>query len=99
MKIAHSKTEKDKVINVRQTEHEKQKLLNRIRPHKGHTLFEYNIETNEIKKAKIEAVLEYPEATGLKKVQKKVVAQRNCLYVSALNEKNAIKKLKKRYTS
>ena len=95
MKIAHSKNQEDKVVNVRQAEQEKQQLINRIKPHKGHKLFEYNIETNEIKESKFEP--EEADFLGRKK-PKKVIAQKNCLYVSALNATNAIKKLRKRYT-
>lgn len=84
----------DKIVNVRQAEHEKQnKLISNIRPRRGHTVFEYNIETNEINKAKVERIYVLAKEGSVNKIQ----ANKNCLYVSALNVKNAIKKLKKRY--
>lgn len=83
----------DKIVNVRQAEHEKQnKLISRIRPRRGHKIFEYNIESNEIQEAKIDSTF----VVGKPSV-KKIQVNKNCLYVSALNIKNAVKKLKKRY--
>lgn len=115
MKIAHSKTQADKVVNVRQAEQEKKlQHLGRTKLHKGHTMFEYNILDGTIAPAKFEeAVAPFPapkvegksaidhfqrlENIAKNPVRKKLIVNENCLYVSALNEKTAIKKLLKQY--
>lgn len=115
MKIAHSKTQADKVVNVRQAEQEKKmQHLGSTKLHKGHTMYEYNIIDATIAPAKFEeAVAPFPtpaiegkgprahfdrlESIIKNPVRKKLIVNENCLYVSALNEKNAIKKLLKRY--
>lgn len=57
-----------------------------IIPHKGHILFEINPVTGKCKLAEYESV-----DVGLKgDIHKKVVAHQNCIYVSALNKKNAL---------
>ena len=54
--------------------------------HKGHTLFEINPVTGKCKVAEYEQV----DATLSGSVHKKVIAHQNCVYVSALNKKNAL---------
>lgn len=114
MKIAHSKTEQDKVVNVRQVQQEKQqKLLGSTRLHKGQTMYEYDIAAGTIAEAKFEeAVASYPvkvegkdPGSHFKRLQKiarnpvirKLIVNENCLYVPAINEKTALKKLLKQY--
>lgn len=60
-----------------------------IRP--GHTMFEYNVQTGELKEADIESktILKGGEA----KTYKRIVTKEWCQYFSCLNRKNAIKKL------
>lgn len=79
---------KDKVVIVGQKEIEKLKLQGTIRPQKGHTLFELNLKTKEIKPAQFEEIY---YQSDMKK--KKVIMQHDCIYISALNEKNALRKL------
>lgn len=66
-----------------------------IKPHAGHTCFEINVKTGAISPAKFEesTMTFAPNGNGM--VRRKVVIQPDCLYVSALNKKNAIKKLQK----
>lgn len=75
----------------------KQKYLGTILPKKGHTLFEVNTITGEIKKAKYEKTdIDFEKAKeGIIVKKRKVIIKPNCIYVSALNIKNVIKKLKK----
>ncbi|HET8839732.1 MAG TPA: hypothetical protein VFM82_12150 [Flavobacteriaceae bacterium] len=82
--------EKDKITITKQVKQEKQKHIARIKPHKGHTLFEVNLANGEIRKAKFE-----PLTAGWtrEKQSKKVMVQKDCIYVPALNVKNVIKKL------
>ena len=49
-------------------------------PKKGHTLFEVDLGNNTFQKAKFEV--------DSKTHSKKVVIQKNCIYISCLNEKN-----------
>jgi hypothetical protein len=75
----------------------KEKLLQTIKPHRGHTLFKVNLKTNEISKAEFEKTdIEYMNAIGRNNVsRKKVIVEEGYYYVSALNKKNVIKKIKK----
>lgn len=57
---------------------EEKKIVGRIRPQKNHQLFEYDNLTKKI--VKIE-------------MSKEVFAKKDCIYVSAMNLKNAVKKL------
>lgn len=82
---------------LKQTSVEKKRVLqNKIRPKRGHTLFKFNLETNEISKAefKVEKEISFLDARmGLVSQNKEVDGEPNFLYVSALNKKNAIKKI------
>lgn len=85
---------KDEVVQVRQAEQEKQsRHLGSIRPKKGHTLFEINLKTKEIVPATFEEK-EY-RLDGKNSNRRTVVVKDDCTYISALNEKNAIRKLLK----
>lgn len=67
-------------------------LLNQERKQKGHTLFEYNKVTGEIKKA------EFFDSETFDMYQgnvSNVVTNPNCFYRQALNKKNLIKRLKR----
>lgn len=104
--------EKDKVVITKQAEQEKQlKLVGRIRPHKGHTIFEVNLSNGEVRKAEFEdSVARYaPKTEGRSlrahverfdtiasnPVSRKVKVNPDCIYVSALNLNNLFRKLKK----
>ena len=89
----------DKIENIKQVSIEKQTVyLGTARPKKGHTMFEVNYKLNTIEVAKFD---ELPAAkfqdwqkgsvTASKKITKKI----DCIYVSALNKKNALKVLKR----
>lgn len=66
---------------------EQPKLLGSLTIHKGHKLFKYNTATTELS---VCTQFETDE-NG----RKKVTMEPECLYIMALNEKNAIRKLKK----
>ena len=59
-------------------------------PKKGHTLFEINLATNQYRKAEFkEDDIHFEKA--MKKdfsKTKKVMIEKNCIYISCLNEKN-----------
>ena len=90
--------DKDKVVNVKQAEQEKQNILvGRLKPCKGHTLYEVNLANGEVNKAKFEgdtlqiATLDANPVDS--HIKKKVMVNKGCIYVPALNVKNLIKKL------
>lgn len=79
-----------------------QYMVAQISPHPGHKVWEFDLQTgqlNEPKYERVEAKLE-PVAIHSKarpvtmqaNTHKKVIQRDNCLYCSALNKKNAIKK-------
>jgi hypothetical protein len=61
------------------------KKLGSMMLHKGHKLFRYNTETTELS---VCSSYELDENGN-----KKVVIEKDCLYIMALNKKNAIRKL------
>lgn len=91
--------QKDKVVIVGQKEVEKKvKHIGSIRPNKGHTLFEFDRNAMVIRKAKFERdeVVSFEKEANPKKLgtsHKRVIIKEGCFYLSALNHKNAIKKL------
>lgn len=89
---------KDKIENVKQVEVQKQlQLAGRVIPQRGHTLFEYDKVTGTVVKAEFEEVKDVKfgasKSPWKQVTTKKVVRRENCIYVSALNLKNALKKL------
>lgn len=58
--------------------------------HRGHTLWEINNETGDISPAKFDDGTDISYATMATK--KKVRQQKDCVYIPALNIKNAVKK-------
>ena len=87
---------KDEVKIVKEVKQEKQTVLvNSIQPHEGHKCFEYNIVSNVLKLAEfMEAVVSFEAAQrGEIAPKRKVMTKEDCVYLTALNEKNAIKRL------
>jgi hypothetical protein len=70
------------------------KYLGSMNPNPSHTMFEYEVEANVLRKAKfVEDAANYEEVATGKKVGKikRLDVKDNCLYVSKLNAKGAIK--------
>lgn len=87
-----------KIVNEKQQE-VKLEYLGSVRPKKGHTLFKVNTYTGEISEAEYSI-----EPLSLKRpltkqelknppVKKKVLIEKDYIYMSALNKKNVIRKL------
>lgn len=91
----------DKVEIVKQTQAESQRVLvGRLKPERNHTLFEFNIDKKEVRKAEFKKEIEINFEDAQKgdiSTSKQVDIKDGCFYVSALNEKNAWKKLKQRF--
>lgn len=92
---------KDKIEITKQQEAETQKILDsNIIPHENHTLFEVDLSIKEIRLAVFDELPAIKWEDALKsKVSaiKKVTKKDNCIYISALNKKNALKILKRDY--
>ena len=86
---------KEKLSVVAEKEIEKkQKFHGTIRPHKGHTLFQINLNTKEITEAQFED-MPYVISQKNNGKKKRVIMLPDCVYISALNPNNALKKLLK----
>lgn len=88
---------KEQVKFSKEIKQEKQTfLVNSIHPHEGHKCFEYNVVTKELKGAEFMEVAISFEAAQMGEIapKRKVMTKENCIYLTALNEKNAVKKLK-----
>jgi hypothetical protein len=102
MKETELKT-KDEVVIVDQKQVEKKReLIGSIRPNQGHQCFELNTETGEIKLATYKQININFEAAMLSdraSTRKVIDVKEKCLYATALNKKNAIKRFKKMISS
>lgn len=65
------------------------KFLGKIRPQKGHTVFEVNMVKGTVVPAKFESI----DANMKGRLIKRIVIDKECIYVPALNIKNAVKKV------
>jgi len=91
------KEHEDKIEQVKQSEIQKQLVyIGSLKPKKGHTLFEVNLKLKTIEHAQFNygSTISFEHAkAGRAKSEKSVIIKPDCTYVSALNKKNAIKKL------
>jgi hypothetical protein len=86
----------DVVVDVKQVaEERKEVLVNRLLPSQGHKCFQYNVVTNELSHAVFrENNLDLSQAAiGNIRPVRSVSINENCMYVTALNFKNATKRL------
>lgn len=91
----------DKPLAAEQRQVKQQKYIGQLKPHPGHKVFQFSLATGEITVAKVEVVSASMRSSSDKPgtgiIHRKVIQQPNCLYASALNAKNAIKKFAKMY--
>jgi len=78
-------------INVKKEKEVQYELIDNIIPYNNHTMWEINIKTLEIKKA------EYYRKDYIlgQENKKEIIVKKGYKYISALNEKNAMKKFHK----
>lgn len=71
------------------------KFLGSVVPKRGHSCFEINLKTGEVCLAEFESSdAIFPLDGEVVRTSKVVVRRENCVYVTALNKKNAEKKVK-----
>lgn len=90
--------QKDRLEIKAEKGHEKQhKLIGRIVPQNGHTLFKVNDETSEVSLAEYEKQdINFQDAVnGNVTTSRKVIIEDGYSYYSALNKRNALKKHRK----
>lgn len=97
MKETEFKIEEKQEVVAMQQQESKTVLINRLKPESGHRLFEYDTKDNTIRYAEFrkEAVDFVSAQKGMAGVKKSVIMKESCIYISALNKKNADKKLSK----
>lgn len=95
---------KDPVKQVKQKEEHEQKLkrVGQLKPHKGHKIYKYNTITGELSPAVFEEVIAdfskvLNKETKIKASNRRIIVEEGCVYVSALNFKNAMRKISKHY--
>lgn len=89
-------TQKPETQIVTQVKQQKEfKKLGSESYHLGHICFEYNTVTGEIVQAKYKKMdIHWNEATNLREKVKSLIVNPDCIYRTALNAANVIKKLK-----
>lgn len=88
----------DKVeVSAEQQQEKKLTYLGSLLPHNGHRCFEYNTKTGEIKEAVYaKQDIQYPTSTAKAGIKRRVIVNADCIYITALNQKNALKKVNQR---
>lgn len=98
MKLDNYKEDKIEIQSEQQQKKEI-KLIGNQRKIPGLTLFEYDTVSKTLSKAEYKKVDFHLKSLSIKpeemQLNHKVIVKENCLYVQALNEKNALKKVKK----
>lgn len=86
--------DKDKTEFVKQVQQE-YKHISLIKYRPGSTLWQFNIETEELKSAKVtvKEQLVWTSKSNCTKKTRSVIYEDKCVYVQALNRKNAEKKI------
>lgn len=99
MELGKKEKQVDKIEITKQQILEIQKVYDStIKPQKNHILFEVSLSNFTISKAIFdhEPEIKWEDAVkGLISVNKKITRKDNCIYISAMNEENVIKILKR----
>tara|TARA_R110000803_G_scaffold192272_1_gene255076 strand:- start:1686 stop:2006 length:321 start_codon:yes stop_codon:yes gene_type:complete len=94
MKLDNDK--RDNIESVKKQKEQRQtSVIGRIKPNKGHILFEVDLKERTISVAEFKKCnISWIDAVNRDYSKyKKVVSNKNCIYISALNTKNVKKKL------
>jgi tRNA pseudouridine-54 N-methylase len=90
--------QQDKTEITKQAKKDIQRILvGSTKPKRNHTVFEINLTEKTIEKVKFErnTIIYFSDALQQKTENKSISIKENCIYVSALNKKNAFKILKR----
>lgn len=89
----------DKIEIVKQVSIQKQKVkIATLKPQKNRKMFEVNMKLKTITSAIYDTppAIKFTDAqTGVKSASKKITLNQDCVYISALNQKNVLKILKR----
>lgn len=99
MKIDKLKQDKDKLEVAAEIPNKREeKYIATLHPQRGHSCFEMNLVTKEIKLAEFENIAaDFINAAKGNYFQKsKIIVKPNCIYETALNKKSAAKKFIKK---
>ncbi len=87
---------KDQIVITDQKEIESQRFVESTGVHKGHTIYEFDKTTGKLNEAEFESSdITFNADPTKRHTTHKLVMRKDCLYVSALNMKNAFRKLNK----
>lgn len=90
-----NKSEKTEIVALKPIE-KKHKLIGRMKPQRGQKVFEINCTEGTVNEAEfLEEAYSYIDAISgnlSNGVRKKILSKDNCMYIVALNKKNALKK-------
>lgn len=96
MKLDEILKPEERVVIEKQLEQKKElKFIGSMKRNRGQTLFSFNVKTGELKRAVIEQRVAIDFKTGLPRYTNKVMMEAHCIYIQALNEKNACKHIKR----
>lgn len=93
--------DKDKTeVQAKKKQRQEYKFVNSIQHQPGHILFSINTLTGEIKEAEFqkEEQITWEQAKMIKEgvgSPRKVIIEKNCVYIEALNKENALKRYKR----
>lgn len=96
MKELENKAQEEIVIVDQQRVKKGIKFLGTRYPSPGHKCFELDLKSGQIVLAEFtKKNIQFQQAKDNIAVSKKVIVKENCIYTTALNKKNAIKRFKK----
>ena len=99
MSIEQNLKEKTEVVEIAEEEKATElKYVGTLKPKRNHRVYEINITTLSIKEAEFETQSDFVMKNGkiVDGMKKKIVVNDGCVYVSAMNAENAIKKFNKK---
>lgn len=98
MKIDGINLNEDKILEIKAEQQKEYKYIGSQLRVPGHTMFSFNFKTKNLTVAKIEKSCEISLTNPRGVVTKtKLCIEPDCIYIQALNKKNAIKKLIRKF--
>lgn len=95
--IRKDKVKNDLEISIKQGTQQEIIFIDTLRPHPGHTMFEYNYKENVLRPANyVQKRIHWEDVQKVLK-NRDILIEENCIYFSRLNKNNAIEFLKKEF--